>query len=339
MLVKNIDKSILHYNTFGIDAKTNCFIEYSTKADLLDALQWIKGQHFERLFHIGGGSNLLFTKDFNGVILHSAIKGKEIVSEDEKYVLIKVGAGEIWDELVAYCTENGLHGLENLSLIPGEVGASAVQNIGAYGVEASDFIECVEAFEIESGKERVFTNEECKYSYRQSIFKNELKGKYAVTAVTFKLNKVFSPDLDYAAIRREMEKRGIKDITPTMLRQLIIDIRNAKLPSPEKIGSAGSFFMNPIVSNKTFSELQRKYPDIPHYVMPTGIKLLAGWLIEQCGWKGKQIGNVGVYPKQALVLVNYGGASGMEVKNLCDRICEDVKASFGIVIHPEVNIL
>lgn len=340
MLVKEIGFSILGHNTFGIDAKTKCFIEYSSKQELLEALQWISEQKMGPIFHIGEGSNLLFTKDFDGTLLHSAIKGKEIVGEDDSHVLLKVGAGENWDEMVDYCTCHNLHGLENLSLIPGEVGASAVQNIGAYGVEAANFIHNVEAIEYSTGIERTFSAQECEYAYRQSIFKNELKGKFAITAVTYKLSKTFTPDLEYAAIKREMQARGISTLTAKELRNMIIDIRQAKLPDPKDIGSAGSFFMNPVISKERFDELQAAYPEMPHYPMPNGrIKVPAGWLIEQCGWKGKRVGNAGVYAKQALVLVNLGGATGMEVKHLCDMVCQDVKKRFSIEIHPEVNIL
>lgn len=331
--------SLLHHNTFGIDARCDDFREYYRPEQLRALLSEMRGR---RWLHIGSGSNLLFVNDFNGLILHSAIKGREVVKEDDDSVWLRVGAGENWDELVAWCVESGYYGLENLSLIPGEVGASAVQNIGAYGAEAGQFIDLVETIDTASGEERVFKQEECHYAYRSSIFKHEAKGKYVVTYVTYRLSKKFAPDLEYGAVRRELEARHIKpaDVTAKMLRDLIIEVRRNKLPEPKETGSAGSFFMNPVVSEDVFNDLYAKYPNMPHYAMPGGgVKIPAGWMIEQCGWKGKALGRAGVWAKQALVLVNLGGATGEDIVRLSDAVRADVKEKFGIEIFPEVNFI
>lgn len=330
--------SLLSHNTFGIDAACRDFKEYDTLEQLHRLLPSLRDTNW---LHIGGGSNLLFTKDYEGTILHSLIRGVETVRENDDEVWIKVGAGVIWDDLVALSTEQGWHGLENLSYIPGEVGASAIQNIGAYGVEVGSHIDHVMTLEVATGREVTFTAAECRYAYRSSIFKHELKGKYIVTHVCYRLSRRFAPDLDYGAIRREAEHRGMtpESLTPIQLRQLIIEIRKAKLPEPHEIGSAGSFFMNPIVSQEKFEALSHDHPDMPHYLMPDGVKIPAGWMIEQCGWKGKRLGPAGVYPKQALVLVNLGGATGADIVRLSDAIRHDVAQRFGIDIHPEVNFI
>lgn len=331
------DYSLFRHNTFGIDVKAAHFIDVETETELSGVLAALTKDEKAKILVIGGGSNLLFTKDYPGIVLHLSIKGYETVCEDRESITIRVGAGVIWDHLVNDCVEKGWYGTENLSLIPGEVGASAVQNIGAYGVEVKDLIESVQAIEIQTGKSRVFTNKECCYSYRQSIFKNELKGEYIVTHVTYRLLKNFTPLIGYGAISSALDKRGKKQITPHDLRSVIIDIRKSKLPDPEVLGNAGSFFMNPVVERSTFDHLNQIYPNIPHYDMGDKIKIPAGWLIEQCGWKGKIQGKVGVYEKQALVLVNYGGATAKDIMDLSNTICQDVKDKFGVEIHPEVN--
>ena len=293
----------------------------------------------EAWLHIGAGSNLLFTKDYPGMILHSAIKGFEVVGENEEEVLVRAGAGEVWDDFVAYAVEKGWYGAENLSLIPGEVGASAVQNIGAYGVEAKDLIVKVDTLEVETGKERVFGNEECGYAYRESVFKHALKGKYIVTHVTYRLFKHPSYRLDYGNVRAELEKRGC-ELTLENVRRTIIDIRESKLPDPKVQGNAGSFFMNPIVPRPLFEELQDKYPSMPFYeVDAERVKIPAAWMIDQCGWKGKQLGRAGVHNKQALVLVNCGGATGQEIIALSEEIQRSVLDKFGVRISPEVNFI
>lgn len=329
---------LLAHNTFGMDVKASVFVEYESEEELKEILlhrlcpegKWL---------HIGGGSNLLFTGDFDGMILHSAIKGFEVVSENEDEVLVRAGAGEVWDDFVAYTVEKGWYGAENLSLIPGEVGASAVQNIGAYGVEAKDLIAQVETVEVSTGQERVFGNAECGYAYRESVFKNALKGKYIVTHVTYRLSKKPAYRLDYGNVRAELEKRGC-ELTLENVRRTIIDIRESKLPDPKVQGNAGSFFMNPIVPRPLFEELQGKYPSMPFYeVDAERVKIPAGWMIDQCGWKGKQLGNAGVHHKQALVLVNCGGAIGQEIIALSEEIQRSVFDKFGVRIHPEVNFI
>ena len=329
--------SLLAYNTFGIDAKADYFIEYESAADLQSVLQSeiVKSN---RILHIGGGSNLLFMNDFKGAILHSAIKFITKTSENADSVCLEVGSGVVWDDFVAYCVQNGWGGVENLSLIPGDTGASAVQNIGAYGVEVQDVIVEVKTVEVESSVVRTFSNEECHYDYRESVFKNELKGKYIVTSVIFRLEKLPKFKLKYQHLEAEVLKNGAVNLQN--IRQTIIAVRESKLPDPKLLGNAGSFFMNPVIPKQLFLDLQVSYPHIPHYfVSETEEKVPAGWLIDQCGWKGKQIGNAGVHDKQALVLVNRGGATGAEIVYLAEQIQASVKEKFGIELRPEVNYI
>lgn len=330
--------SLLHHNTFGIDAQCAEFVEYDSVEKLQTFLPSLRGK---RWLQIGGGSNLLFVKDFDGTVLHSRIVGCEEVRRDTHNVWLRVGAGVVWDEFVAYCVEHGFYGLENLSLIPGEVGASAVQNIGAYGVEACQYIEKVEAIDVATGTLRTFDNQSCQYAYRSSIFKHALRGQYIITYVTYRLSLKFSPDLDYAAIRRELEQRGMDPATLTAqnLRNMIIQIRQSKLPDSKDLGSAGSFFMNPVVDNECLQRLLKRYPDMPHYNVEGGVKIPAGWLIDQCGWKGQKMGQAGVYSKQALVLVNLGGATGQDIVNLSNAVRKDVYDKFAIRIYPEANFI
>lgn len=335
MLLKE-NFSLLRHNTFGIDAYCRLFIEYSDISELKEALKKVKEMHIPML-HIGGGSNLLFTKDYEGVVLHAGSKNIKKIKETEDNIYIEADAGVVWDEFVEWTIKHGSFGLENLSLIPGEVGASAVQNIGAYGIEVCQYIDRVKTLEVATEKYHEFKNEECNYGYRHSIFKGELYGKHIVTSVVYKLSKVFTPHLEYGALKTQFEKHNLnaKDITAQQLRKLIIDIRNEKLPNPNDIGSAGSFFMNPIVSEEKFVALYQQYPTIPHYPAKNGIKLSAGWLIDQAGWKGKKFKNAGVYEKQALVLVNNGGATGDDVVQLAQSIQKDILEKFGINIKPE----
>ena len=327
------DYSLLKHNTFGMNVKARRFVEYDSEDELLRLIPTLHGD----VLHIGGGSNLLFRKDYDGTVLHSGIKGISIEDESGESVLVRVGAGEVWDDFVEWAVAQGYGGVENLSLIPGEVGASAVQNIGAYGVEAKDVIVLVEAVELQSGQKRCFGTAECDYAYRQSIFKNQLKGKYAVTYVTYRLSKMPSLKLDYGNISTMLE--GKQNIAVADVRKAIIDIRNAKLPDPKVQGNAGSFFMNPVVSREKFLALQKKYPQMPFYATDGGVKIPAGWMIDQCGWKGRSLGKAGVHDKQALVLVNLGGATSEEIIRLCDAVCKDVLNKFGIDIHPEVNFI
>lgn len=331
------DYSLLPHNTFGMDVKASVFIEYASVKELKEVLSlYVKDNQW---LHIGKGSNLLFTGDFSGIILHSAIKGYEVIHEDTKEVVVRVGAGEVWDDFVAMTVENEWYGAENLSLIPGEVGASAVQNIGAYGVEAKDLIVGVEAIEVSTGKECIFKNEECGYAYRESVFKSSLKYQYLVTHVSYRLKKTPCYHLDYGNIRLELEKQKVR-LTLANVRQAIISIREAKLPDPKLQGNAGSFFMNPVISRKHFEALLVDYPLMPHYeVDAESIKIPAAWMIDQCGWKGKRLGRAGVHDKQALVLVNLGGAVGTEVIALSEAIQKSVYEKFGINILPEVNFI
>ena len=337
------DYSLLNHNTFGMDVKAKRYVEYDNEEELKAIIPTLSGE----VLHIGGGSNLLFKGDFDGTVLHSAIKGIEELSGTQlstSEVLVRVGAGEVWDDFVAWAVEHGYGGVENLSLIPGEVGASAVQNIGAYGVEAKDVIALVEAMDLSNGQKRVFRTEECCYAYRQSIFKNELKGKYAITYVTYRLQKQPVLKLDYGNLKAVLEKNSQLStvncqLSIAQVRQAIIDIRNAKLPDPKVQGNAGSFFMNPVVSREKFLSIQKDYPQMPFYEVEGGVKIPAGWMIDQCGWKGKSLGRAAVHDKQALVLVNLGGATSDEILTLCHTICKDVKEKFGIDIHPEVNFI
>lgn len=329
--------SLLHHNTFGMNVETNRFIEFDTADDLKRVLQEMDDNEKHSLLTIGEGSNLLFAHDYPGTVLHSAIRGIEIIKGNANSVWVKVGSGEVWDHFVAYCVEQAWYGAENLSGIPGEVGASAVQNIGAYGVEVKDLIVEVEAVEIATGRGFRIANEECRYAYRQSIFKQEWKGRFVVTHVVYKLSRTEHFHIDYGNLRTELN--GLP-LTLNNVRQAVLHIRNSKLPDPKTLGNAGSFFMNPIIGREQFLHLQKEYPSIPHYEVDTErIKVPAGWLIEQCGWKGRSLGHAAVHDKQALVLVNLGGATGEEVMQLAHQVVHDVKQKFGIEIHPEVNYI
>lgn len=325
-------------NTFGVPARCACFREYASEAELCEIIASLSQLTPRPLLHIGGGSNLLFTGDFSGDILHSAIKGRTLVAEDETSVFIRVGAAECWDDIVAWSLQAGYYGLENLSLIPGEVGASAVQNIGAYGSEVYDFISEVRAVDLQTGQSRTFKAQECEPSYRSTMFKSEWKDKYAITYVTYHLHKTFKPNLSYAAVKNELAARNVDtdQLTAALLREIIIEIRSAKLPDPQKIGNAGSFFMNPVVTQAHFERLRAVYPSIPHYLLPNGVKIPAAWLIETAGWKGKALGQAGVYAQQALILVNLGHAKGQDIKHLAEAIQQSVKEQFDISLKPEV---
>ena len=337
--------SLLGHNTFGIEARCRLFAEYESPAELKTFIRTEPTPPLP-LLHIGGGSNLLFLGDYQGTILHSRICTIDECPSpdgDTGTRLLRVGAAVVWDDLVDYTLRHGLYGLENLSLIPGEVGASAVQNIGAYGAEAKDYIVEVECMDLRTGQERTFTNADCHYGYRHSIFKTpEERGHWAVLYVTYRLSTTFQPRLDYGGIRGELQRRGIdtETLSAQQLRQVIIDIRRAKLPDPQVQGNAGSFFMNPIVPRRQFECLLEQYPDMPHYTVDDErMKIPAGWMIEQCGWKGRSLGPAAVHDRQALVLVNRGGATGQDIVRLCDAVRHDVQERFGIDIHPEVNFI
>lgn len=321
-----------------MEVKAAVFVEYDSVEELKQLVAdrtWLSGPWL----HIGGGSNLLFRHDYAGTVLHSAIRGYEVLHEDEHTVHVRVGAGEVWDDFVAYAVRNGWYGAENLSLIPGEVGASAVQNIGAYGVEVKDLIVRVDTLEVATGQERTFSNEACRYAYRESIFKKAWKGQYIVTHVTYALSKQPVFHLSYGNVLAELEKQGC-EVTLANVRNTIIAIREAKLPDPKVQGNAGSFFMNPLIPASQYETLKQQYPDMPHYDAGDGrVKIPAAWMIDRCGWKGKQCGRAGVHSKQALVLVNCGGATGEEVMALAEQIQASVWQTFGVRIAPEVNYI
>ena len=322
-------------NTFGIDVTAARFLEYGSEDELRELIA--AGQVVAPWLHIGGGSNLLFIKDYEGTVLHSRIGGLEVTSEDEEHVWVRVGAGVVWDDFVAWCVKRHWYGAENLSLIPGEVGASAVQNIGAYGVEVKDLITSVETINMAREK-RIYGVDECGYSYRRSLFKQpEMKAVF-VTYVNFCLSKREHYTLDYGTIRQELEKYPVLNLET--LRRVIIDIRQSKLPDPKVLGNAGSFFMNPIVPRAQFERLLAEYPDMPHYpVDEDRVKIPAGWMIDRCGWKGKALGPAAVHGRQALVLVNSGGATGADIVALSDAVRASVREKFGIDIHPEVCLI
>ncbi len=320
-------------NTFGIHVVAKEFVEYDTVEDLR---QIIKNGIPKKHLHIGGGSNLLFLNDFyDGLILHSNIKSLEIIEENDLSATVKAGSGVKWDDFVAFCIKNDLYGAENLSYIPGEVGASPVQNVGAYGVEAKDIIDSVEVADVETAQLKVIPGSECGFGYRASNFKTVWKSKFFVHHVIFKLSKTKMFSLEYGHIMDALEDK--ENITLNSVRNAIVNIRKNKLPEPEEIGSAGSFFKNPIVDQSVFNELLRKYPEMPHFMAgEQNVKIPAAWLIEQCGWKGKNYKNAGVYSKQSLILINHGGATGQDIAELATLIIDDVMHKFGIKLSPEV---
>ncbi|HQG67715.1 MAG TPA: UDP-N-acetylmuramate dehydrogenase [Paludibacteraceae bacterium] len=327
--------SLLSHNTFGVDVKTDEFIEFDT---VEEALTLSKTLAQKKWLMIGQGSNLLFLNDFKGVVLHSGIRQMKKIKEDDQFVYFEVGSGVVWDQFVEFCVKNNWSGIENLSSIPGEVGAAAVQNIGAYGMEVQEAIEKVKAIDTATSQLMEFSKENCQYGYRQSIFKNQYKGRYILTSVVFRLSKKPNFRLHYQHLEEEVRKRG--NINLQTIRETIIQIRSQKLPDFRTMGNAGSFFVNPVVSKVHFQRLQSEYPEIPHYyVSETEEKIPAAWLIEQCGWKGKQVGKVAVHAKQPLVIVNCGGASGSEIKQLAEEIQLSVKNKFDIQLQPEVNYI
>lgn len=328
--------SLKPYNTFGIDVKAKQFITLTSIEKLLKLLQ----QQTD-FFILGGGSNILLTKDIDKLVAHIAFKGIETFEEADDTVILKVAAGENWHQFVLYCINHDFGGVENMSLIPGNVGTAPIQNIGAYGVELKDTCISVEAIEVETGTLKTFTNAQCDFAYRNSVFKNELKGKYIITHVFFKLTKnKHKLNSSYGAIAYELEKKGIANPTIRNISDAVIAIRQSKLPDPKVLGNSGSFFKNPIISNTEFEQLRTKFPDAPNYkVTETEVKVPAGWLVEQAGFKGKRIGNTGSHKNQALVLVNYGNATGKEVFELSKHIQKTVFDTFGIAIEAEVNII
>ncbi|WP_339883642.1 UDP-N-acetylmuramate dehydrogenase [Polaribacter vadi] len=328
--------SLKNYNTFGIDVTAKRFISVDSVHQLQQLLKTEKD-----IFLISGGSNMLLTKDIEKLVVHIDIKGISIDKEDDNFVYLTVNAGENWHEFVLFCVDNKYGGIENLSLIPGNVGTCPIQNIGAYGVEVKDTITKVEAIEIESQKLVSFSNAECNFGYRNSIFKNEVKGNYVISAVSFKLTKKnHNLNTSYGAIETELVSKNIKNPSLKNISDAVIAIRKSKLPDPKEIGNSGSFFKNPVISEMLFLELQEEYPNIPSYrISDSEVKIPAGWLIEKAGFKGKRFGNYGVHEKQALVLVNYGNATGEEIYQLAKKIQETILKQFRISLEIEVNII
>lgn len=332
------DYNLKAHNTFGIEARCRRFVELNTVDECVSFFR-SSYSRTEPMLIIGSGSNLLLTGDFPGTVVHSAIHGMQVsISGDDVYVT--AGSGMEWDTLAERCCCNGWHGTENLSLIPGEVGAAAVQNIGAYGTEACQLIDKVEVVDVSDGTTRVIPADDCDYGYRDSRFKHDWKGRYLITRVTLRLSLRYEPKLDYGNIRAELDRQGISRPTAQQLRDVIIAIRRNKLPDPKVTGNAGSFFMNPVVARQKFEELLAQDAQMPHYYVDgEHEKIPAGWLIEQCGWKGKALGRAGVHDRQALVLVNRGGATGTDIVSLCKAIQHDVLQRYGIALQPEVNII
>lgn len=327
--------SLKNYNTFGIEVKAKKFISVNTIPELIEVLRIEKS-----VFLLSGGSNMLLTKDIEQTVVHINLKGISILDETDKGVLVEVAAGENWHDFVQWSVERNYGGIENLSLIPGNVGTCPIQNIGAYGVEVKDVIESVNALEIATGISKTFSNDECKFGYRNSIFKNEAKGKYVITGVTFRLTTIHHKlNTSYGAIESELNKNGIQHPSLKDISNSVIAIRSSKLPDPKNIGNSGSFFKNPVISISHFETLQVSYPEIPSYpVDAENVKVPAGWLIEQSGFKGKRFGDAGVHTKQALVLVNYGNATGEEIYNLANKIQQTIFEKFGISLEIEVNV-
>jgi UDP-N-acetylmuramate dehydrogenase len=336
MLRNNI--SLKPFNTFGIEVNANRFTTFSSIEELKSLLSLREAN--EPLLILGGGSNVLLTKSFEGLVLKNEIKGFELISENESEVLVESGAGEAWHNFVMNCIEKGFAGLENLSLIPGSVGASPMQNIGAYGVEIKDVFEYLDAFEISTGQMKRFKKEDCQFGYRESVFKNIYKDQFVICRVVFRLSKNPKINTSYGAIESELQKMGISEPTIRDVSNAVIAIRQSKLPDPAVLGNAGSFFKNPVVDESLVEKIKATYPDVPNYPAESGKrKLAAGWLIETSDWKGKVVETCGVHKLQALVLVNYGGSTGKQIYDLSSQIINDVEAKFGVKLEREVNIL
>ena len=329
--------SLKPFNTFGIDVQAKSFSSFTGSEDLEEIL---RANSKVQTIILGGGSNILFTKNFDGLVLKNEIKGIDLIKEDANHIYVKAGAGENWHQLVQYTLQRNFAGLENLSLIPGNVGASPMQNIGAYGVEIKEVFDELEAYHKKDKKIRTFTVNDCEFGYRESVFKKRYKNDFVILNVTFRLNKKPHFNTSYGAIGQELQKMKVKDLSIQAISQAVINIRASKLPDPVKIGNAGSFFKNPEISQAQYKKLQSSFTGIIGYPLQNGnIKLAAGWLIEQCGWKGVRRGNAGCHSQQALVLVNHGNATGKEVFDLSEEILQSVRRKFGILLDREVNII
>lgn len=330
--------SLKPYNTFGLDARAKYFVKVESVEELKEALGL---EAYPNKFILGGGSNMLLTKDLDCLVIHVALKGIEVIDYKEDEVFIKAHAGENWHQFVLWCLEHNFGGIENLSLIPGNVGTAPIQNIGAYGVEIKDVFESCEALNVKTKAIEVFTKDECQFGYRESVFKQDKKNNYVIISTTLKLTRnQHQLHTEYGAITTELETSGIKSPTIQDISNAVISIRESKLPNPKEIGNSGSFFKNPVISSSHFKKLQHNFPDIPSYIVsPNEIKIPAGWLIEKSGFKGKTFNDYGVHKKQALVLVNYGNAKGSDILNLAKLIQKTIKQIFGITIEMEVNII
>ena len=332
------DYSLKKYNTFSIDTYAKYFAAF-TSVDDLNILLTAHSSQLTTLI-LGGGSNILFTKNYDGLVLKNSIEGIHTVHEDEDHIYIKTGAGENWHQFVMHCIKNNFSGVENLSLIPGNVGASPMQNIGAYGVEIKDVFHSLEAFHLKEKRFVNFSTNDCEFGYRESVFKKKYKDQFVILNVIYRLNKKPQYNISYGAIKEELEKMNVKELSIQAISQAVINIRSSKLPDPNVIGNAGSFFKNPEISNEKFQILHSKFENIVGYILDNGnVKLAAAWLIEQCGWKGYRMGDAGCHEKQALVLVNYGNASGKEIYGLSEEIKQSVKEKFDVELEREVNII
>jgi UDP-N-acetylmuramate dehydrogenase len=338
-MLLNKNHSLKNLNTFGVDVKAKLFAEVFSEEEIFDLLADEKINPDKKLV-LGGGSNILFTKDFDGMVIKLSSATINVIKESSDFVLIEADAGVVWDDLVKYCVERNFGGIENLTLIPGTVGATPIQNIGAYGQELADNFDSLRGVFIKSGKKKSFKNSECRFSYRSSIFKEELKNEFVITSIRLKLLKVPKPNLNYKALndylsKKEITKPSIKDIS-----NAIAEIRRSKLPDPQKIGNAGSFFKNPVVMEDLFQKIKSDYPDIVSFPSESGkTKISAGWLIEKSGWKGKRVGDVGTSPEHSLVICNFDKATGAEILEFAMRIKEEVSNKFGIILEEEVNML
>ncbi|MCX6168063.1 MAG: UDP-N-acetylmuramate dehydrogenase [Ignavibacteriales bacterium] len=330
--------SLKRYNSFGVDANARYFVEIKTEDDLQELLTNHEFKNERKLF-LGGGSNILFTNDYDGLIAKISTKGNRVVEENDKEVLVESAAGEKWNDFVTYCVEKGFYGVENLSLIPGTVGAAPIQNIGAYGAELKDVFVSLDGIMIDSGEKKSFSKQECQFDYRDSIFKKKYKNSFLITKVVLRLKKEQNFNLNYRAFQSYLKPGEQNKLTLREMSELVKRIRRDKLPNPQKYGNAGSFFKNPEVDLKKIHELQEKFIDLVHFkVEEDKYKISAGWLIEKCGFRGKNIGKVGTYKKQALVIINFGGATGEEIKKFSESIQKAVQNKFGINLNPEVNI-
>jgi len=331
--------SLKNYNTFSIDVRARYFSKFTSLIELDELYHFDSSNKEVTTLVLGGGSNILLTQDYKGLVAINEMRGIEVVNEDLQHIYVRAAAGENWHQFVMYCIKNNFAGVENLSLIPGSIGASPMQNIGAYGVEIKDVFYELEAYNIEEKKLQTFSTKDCEFGYRESVFKRKYKGKFVITSVTYKLNKSPVFNTSYGAIQQELDKMGVRELTLAAVSQAVIHIRQSKLPDPKVTGNAGSFFKNPTIPEEQFTSLQKEFPGIVGYpAKDHTVKVAAGWLIEHAGWKGYRKGDAGCHPRQALVLVNYGNANGIDIYNLSTEIMHSIEAKFGIILEREVNV-